>query len=694
MVRKDKPRTRATFSSNDMSAAIQDVLSGKSLRTAAADHGVKYQTLQRYVVKKRRDPDYDRTEPNYDVRRIFTDEQENSLTDYIKICSKMSYGLTTIQTRKVAYDMAARNNIVVPETWTKNKLAGIQWFRSFLKRRGNLSIRQPEGCSLSRLTSFNPHNVKMFFDNLQEVYSRYPPAVADCRIYNLDETSTTTVQKPKKVVAEKGVKQLNSCTSGERGVLVTTCVIICANGTFLPPVMVFPRKYYKEHMTQGAPPGTLGLANPSGWMNGELFIDVIKHFIKFSNSSIKNPAILIYDNHESHITYDVVEMAKAHGVIIVTLPPHCSNKLQPLDVAVFGPFKAYYNAAIENWLVNNPGKPLTIYKIAQCVGEAHIKAVSAKNIMSGFKKTGIFPLDRDVFSDADFIACAVTDRPQEHEESAVQTNEATPFTQEHESALQTNEAGPSIQTLSPPKTPEKQKISKNLEIPTVSRTPFAEIQSKNSVPFISPHQFRGFPKAEKRKTEGRRNKRKSSILTNTPDLDALKHEMENKKKPTKQERKKVKRDLASECKVIKPAPKPKKAKYASDLSEESAFEEIIYDDSSGDECEIFQLEDNAGLDPDTEIITGGFVMIKFDNKIFYIAKVLKALENNEFEVSFLRKSGKLQGSFIFPIVEDVAPVGRSDIVLLLPEPTNVNRNNRRLASYYQFGIKFDGIDLR
>ncbi|XP_072392183.1 uncharacterized protein [Diabrotica undecimpunctata] len=144
-------------------------------------------------------------------------------------------------------------------------------------------------------------------------------------------------------------------------------------------------------MTQGAPPGILGLANPSGWMNSKLFVDVMKHFIKFSNSSIENLSILIYDNHESHVTYQVVQLAKDNGVIILTLPPHCSNKLQPLDVSIFSPFKAYYNAGIDSWLLNHPGKPISIYQIAQCVGEAHMKALTPTNILSGFNKTEFFP---------------------------------------------------------------------------------------------------------------------------------------------------------------------------------------------------------------------------------------------------------------------------------------------------------------
>mgnify|MGYP005984053221 FL=1 len=87
-------------------------------------------------------------------------------------------------------------------------------------------VLQPEECSLSRATSFNLHNVKLFFNNLESIY-KHSPAFADgTRVYNLDETSSTTVQKPRKIIAEKGIKQVNMATSGEKGILVTTCCIV------------------------------------------------------------------------------------------------------------------------------------------------------------------------------------------------------------------------------------------------------------------------------------------------------------------------------------------------------------------------------------------------------------------------------------------------------------------------------------
>lgn len=49
------------------------------------------------------------------------------------------------------------------------------------------------------------------------------------------------------------------------------------------------------------------------------------------------------DNHESHITIAAVAYCKENGVVLLTFPPHCSHKLQPLDRGVYGPLKSYFN---------------------------------------------------------------------------------------------------------------------------------------------------------------------------------------------------------------------------------------------------------------------------------------------------------------------------------------------------------------
>ncbi|CAG4950659.1 unnamed protein product [Parnassius apollo] len=270
-------------------------------------------------------------------------------------------------------------------------MAGLEWLRSYRSRNLDLSLKKPESCSLARATAFNKDTVKMFFDNLKNVMERHPSFGNGCRIYNLDETATTTVQKPLKVIAPKGRQNICKITSGEKGTLVTTCAIVCASGQALPPALVFPRKNLKDYMMTGAPIGSLGLANPT---------------------------LLIMDNHESHLSIEALDMAKRSGVTILTLHPHTTSKMQPLDVGLIGPFKAYYNSAVDSWLMRNPGKQMTIYNIAECVGYAYAKSMTPVNITSAFKKCGIFPFDADVFSEIDFMPSAVTDRDQPETSSA------------------------------------------------------------------------------------------------------------------------------------------------------------------------------------------------------------------------------------------------------------------------------------
>ena len=109
-------------------------------------------------------------------------------------------------------------------------------------------------------------------------------------------------------------------------------------------------------MLKDVPPGTLGLTGQSGWMNTELFAKSIQHFIKYMRCSVKNPALLVMDNHESHLSLNVYDIAKENGLIILTFPPHCSHKLQHLDISVYGPLKGYYNRAASEWMISNPGQ--------------------------------------------------------------------------------------------------------------------------------------------------------------------------------------------------------------------------------------------------------------------------------------------------------------------------------------------------
>lgn len=75
----------------------------------------------------------------------------------------------------------------------------------------------------------------------------------------------------------------------------------------------------------------------------DLFLTWLKHFVQYSGAKPDNKVLLVLDNHESHISLQAWDYCRGNGIVVVSLPPHCSHKCQPLDLSVFGPLKtAYY----------------------------------------------------------------------------------------------------------------------------------------------------------------------------------------------------------------------------------------------------------------------------------------------------------------------------------------------------------------
>ena len=132
-------------------------------------------------------------------------------------------------------------------------------------------------------------------------------------------------------------------------------------------LIYFQRVHNRDNMIQGAPTGTVGTTYHTGWMTAGIWMD---HFIKHSHCSKEEPVLLIMDNHDTHMSVNILDKAKDHGISPVTFPPHCSHKLQPLDNTVYGPLKRYFNEASNPWMTRNPGKTITIYDISQLLGEA------------------------------------------------------------------------------------------------------------------------------------------------------------------------------------------------------------------------------------------------------------------------------------------------------------------------------------
>lgn len=121
MVRSYKRKTdRGKIENDVMKKAVEEVNGGKAIRQVAKEFTIPYPTLRRYVVLQKNRPNNNsitRFTPHYDNHKVFTTDQEKELVNYLLTCSKMCFALDTKTCRRLAYELASKNNLSFPDNW-------------------------------------------------------------------------------------------------------------------------------------------------------------------------------------------------------------------------------------------------------------------------------------------------------------------------------------------------------------------------------------------------------------------------------------------------------------------------------------------------------------------------------------------------------------------------------------------------
>lgn len=160
---------------------------------------------------------------------------------------------------------------------------------------------------------------------------------------------------------------------------------------------------------RNCPPGFTAEFHPSGWMQTDIFYRWLEKFIQFTHASKNSPVLLLLDGHATHTkNINLIDLARENGVVMLCFPPHCTHRLQPLDVGVMKPISTYYDTEVTNWLRSNTPKVVTLKDIEEIFGKAFMKAATMSTAINSFKKTGIFPFNDNVFEDSDFMPAETT----------------------------------------------------------------------------------------------------------------------------------------------------------------------------------------------------------------------------------------------------------------------------------------------
>lgn len=452
--------------------------------------------------------------------------------------------------------------------------------RSFLKRHPKLTFRRPQGLSTARIKGFTEENVKQFYELLEPALEKVK--FNPWRIYNVDETGITSVQsKHTRIITLKGKKQVGAVTSAERGALVTMVSCMNAAGGYVPPMVIFPRKNMKAELLNGAPPGTIAACHVSGWIQSYIFTNWLQHFISHVKPSEADPVLLILDGHYSHTrNVDLINLARQNHVIILSLPPHSTHKMQPLDLAFMGPLKTYYSQEIENWLRNNPGRVVTSYQVCELLGKAYVRCATAEIAINGFRKSGIFPFNKHIFRDHDFAIHHQNEGdqiPASNQTDVEQQRQVTP-----------------PRYVTPPRSIDTTNGVKDSSCNTISVSRDPKVRSQD----ISPLPSTSFYKSADKERKSRKGS--AALITGTPYKDTLEMSLSEQKRK-KCVSKKVPKLKMDKCEPSKTTNEKKgksipKKKIRTKVSKKSV--KNWESSSSSDEDEEPVLEDDSDMDCD------------------------------------------------------------------------------------------------
>ena len=319
-------------------------------------------------------------------------DEETALVEYIKYMDKIGHPLGVLEVKMFAWSIAKRSDN--PDCFG-DKGPSTKWWRGFRKRHSRLTLRKPDKLDRRRSNTAKKSVVKKHFEILKDALLKAGLIDKPEHIFNVDETGIEMNKQTGKVVVDRCIKKHHQESVGDRE-HITANVCCSATGQVLPPMLIFQKSFPSSNYASTGPDKCLYAKSDSGYMDGELFLEWFKNIFLPETAHLR-PAMLIMDGHTSHLTIDLIDLARENNVILYCLPPHLTYLLQPLDVAVFKSLKDHFTRFCHqaklislmstSILAVNRNNFTAIFK------EAFEKSMVMATIKNGFRKCGIAPFN-------------------------------------------------------------------------------------------------------------------------------------------------------------------------------------------------------------------------------------------------------------------------------------------------------------
>lgn len=273
-------------------------------------------------------------------------------------------------------------------------------------------------------TKISQHTPEDLFDKIHSFHDfinrhneQYPYPLN--HIGNMDQTPIWIDMVVNRTITKKGEKTVRIRTGGKEKDRVTVVLAITADGSLLPPVVIFKGKrdglLQRQYDRLGeAVNGVYVRFQEKAWMDEEealwwyqnmwnkrsgicffIFTDKNIQCRSFSGIEFHKKGLLVVDSLKAQTTKVCLDILKNQGTLPTVIPGGLTSVIQPLDVCINKPFKKHYKQLYFEWLLtheslNRNGTPKAPERrqIINWVKEA-CDLLQSEMIQNSFLKCGI-----------------------------------------------------------------------------------------------------------------------------------------------------------------------------------------------------------------------------------------------------------------------------------------------------------------
>jgi hypothetical protein len=200
---------------------------------------------------------------------------------------------------------------------------GKKWITHFLKRHPQLKFIVGRAINAACLKDVTKDVLIKWFNDVRKIFDNYNIDLKN--VYNMDESgfSIGKIEATCVIINAKIRAKYQAQPGRQEWVSVVEC--ICADGTTIPPLVIF----HGENLSSSWIPANIHgnwkfSCNSRGWTSNIHGLEWLQHCFEPATHEKANgqPRILICDGYGSHIMVNFLQHCQEHNIHLLILPPH------------------------------------------------------------------------------------------------------------------------------------------------------------------------------------------------------------------------------------------------------------------------------------------------------------------------------------------------------------------------------------